>query len=88
MEKYDHGPLRTYQITWRSGHVETVQGHQVTHTGGAYDLFNHGPARPARFTIHGDFEGHWRMVLTALEDDVVSIRDVTDGERITPEAGP
>ncbi|WP_433233907.1 hypothetical protein [Actinomadura nitritigenes] len=83
---FDYGPLRTYEITWRSGHIETVQGHQVTYTGGR-DLLGHGPERPVRFRIHGMFDDQWRLTLAGLEDDVAVIRDVTDGERIAPEVG-
>lgn len=86
-DTYNYGPLRTYEITWRSGHVETVQGHQITFSGGMYDLLGHGPRRPVRFHIRGEFDGCWLLVLSALEDDVSAIRDVTDGERIIPEAG-
>ncbi|KAB2347300.1 hypothetical protein [Actinomadura rudentiformis] len=79
---YDHGPLRTYEIVWRSGHVETVQGHQVSFSGGQYALFDNGPKAPVRFHIHGQFDGHWRLVLAELEDDVAIIRDVTEPEQI------
>ena len=80
-EKYDHGPLQTYEITWRSGHIETVQGHQVSHTGGPTAAMFGGPDKPGRFHIHGEFDGHWRLMLSALEDDVVVIRNVTTPER-------
>lgn len=78
-EAYDHGPLRTYEITWTNGHVEQVKGHQVMSSGMTDGLFGHSPRRP-RFTIHGEFDGHWLLVLTAPEDDVRIIRDVTAGE--------
>lgn len=92
---YDHGPLRTYEITWKSGHVERVPGHQVMFdsmrpgfgnlTGGALGTaVSHD--RPPRFTIHGQFGPHWRLVLTALESELVSLRDVTDAEPV-PEGG-
>ena len=84
-DEHDYGPLRTYEIVWRSGHVETVQGHQVIFTGGdrgISGMFNRGPQRPARFQIHGDFPDGWRLVLSGLEDDVATIRDVTAPERL------
>lgn len=86
-ERYDHGPLRTYQIIWRSGHIETVQGHQVTFDSHV-DMFRSGPPRPGRFNIHGDFPKEdggtdWRLVLHGLEDDIITIRDVTDAEQIS-----
>jgi hypothetical protein len=84
-EKYEYGPLRTYQITWKSGHIEEVQGHQVMISGGD-DLFGQSTRRPVRFTIHGMFPGDdWRFVISGLEDDVICIRDVTEPEFPTTE---
>lgn len=80
-EKYDHGPLQTYEVIWKSGHIETVQGHQVSYTGGATMAILGGPEKPCRFRIHGDFDGHWRLMLSGLEDDTVAIRNVTEPER-------
>jgi hypothetical protein len=37
---------------------------------------------PPRFHIHGSFDGRWRLVVSALESELVSIRDVTERERI------
>lgn len=73
---YDYGPLQTFEITWQNGHVEKVQGHQVTTTGGG-GIF--GPGRK-RFSIHGEINGHWQLVISALEDDVRIIRNVSQGE--------
>lgn len=78
---FDRGPLQTYEIHWVSGHVETVQGHQVSWSGGA--MFGHsGPERPTRVMIHGEIDGHFRLVLSALEDDIRTIRNVTAAESI------
>lgn len=87
MSDYEYGPLRTYEITWRTGHVETVQGHSVQITGGPELFARHGqPVRPVRFTIYGMFQRgehkDWRMVLSGLEDDVLTIRDATTPEQI------
>lgn len=77
MSEHDYGPLRTYEITWQNGHVEKVQGHQVQFSGGG--MF--GEPEPKRFTIHGMFPGrHWRLVISAPEEDVRIVRDVTEGE--------
>jgi hypothetical protein len=79
---YDYGPLRTYEITWRDRAPEMVQGHQVlhdTHSMGIVGLFgrpDHG--LPPKFHIHGSFDGHWRLVISALEADAICIRDVTE----------
>lgn len=95
MEKFDYGPLQTYEVTWKSGHVETIQGHQVMMTGGNTEMDVLGSFgglrtrtdRDPRVTIHGEIDGHWRLVLSALEADIATIRNVTGGERIIPEAG-
>ena len=97
MGDYDYGPLRLYEITWKSGHVETVQGHQVTFDsyriggsgflssllGGVATETRHEPE--PRFAIHGMFDVHWRLVLTAPEAELHSIRDVTGREAIPAE---
>lgn len=80
-DRYDYGPLRTYEVTWRSGHIETVQGHQVTFESSGIDLFGtRHRTSPPRFMIHGEFDGRWRLVIAAPEADLLSIRDVTDSE--------
>jgi len=84
---YDYGPLRTYEIIWKSGHVDTVQGHQVTF-GADVPGFTIFPGRrdavpqASRVKIYGQFGPHWRMVLYALEDDISTIRDVTGQEKL------
>lgn len=35
----DRGPLSTYQVIWKSGHVEDIQAHQVTWPDHALSLF-------------------------------------------------
>jgi hypothetical protein len=87
MTPYDYGPLRSYEVTWRSGHVETVQGHQVTFDSHARMFTLPGapalPSLPPMFHIHGSFPGgRWRLVLAGQEADLLSIRDVTAGEQV------
>lgn len=74
MTGHDYGPLRTYEVTWLTRAPEIVQGHQVT-----FDSmgFMHKPG-PSRFYIHGEFDGHWRMVPCGPEEQVAGIRDITD----------
>ena len=92
MSGHDYGPLRTYEITWKSGHIETVQGHQVMFGSSRLEALTMLPGPlptiPPRFTIHGEFDGFWRMVISAPEEDLISVRDVTDREQITPEVTP
>ena len=88
-DTFDYGPLQTYEITWTSGHVETIQAHQTSWpdsgsfiTAGGYGSLGVGDAGPARIQFHGEFDGHWRLVLSAYEDDIRTIRLVTGGEAI------
>ncbi|MEV6035965.1 hypothetical protein AB0L65_32750 [Nonomuraea sp. NPDC052116] len=88
-DDYDYGPLQTYEVTWKSGHVERVQCHQITHPGSAADAFgligirtNQGDRR---IHMHGEFDGRWLLVLSALEDDIRAIRLVTGGEEFAGE---
>lgn len=90
MTDYDYGPLQTYEITWKSGHVERVQCHQITHhsrdTGFAGGLLGVQVTHDdRRIQMHGEFDGHWRLVLSALEDDIRTIRLVTGGEEFAGE---
>lgn len=87
MEAYDYGPLQTFEVTWKSGHVETIQGHQVTFDSGTSSFSGWGDISTRtqctpRFTIHGMFGSHWRLMLTAQEDDLMSLRNVTVVETI------
>lgn len=87
---YDHGPLQTYEITWKSGHVERLRCHQVSFhsrdTGFAGGLVgvqvNHDDRR---VQFHGSFDGRWLLVLSALEDEIRTIRLVTGGEEFAGE---
>ena len=75
MADHDYGPLRTYEVTWLNRQPEIVQGHSVLLDSGG---FMNVPSRP-KVRIYGMFPGgHWRMVLMGLEEDIASIRDVTD----------
>jgi hypothetical protein len=86
MNFYDDVLPRTYEITWQSGHVETVTAHQISYPSTADVLFGRRTSRPARVDFHAQIDGMWALQLSALEDDIRTIRDVTDGERINPTA--
>lgn len=83
---FDRGPLITWEIIWQSGHVERVRGHQFSTSGGD-SLFSSGPPQPRRFYIHGEFGGHWRLILSGLEDDIRTVREITADEPV-PEDDP
>lgn len=89
-EAYDHGPLQTYELIWKTGHIETVQGHQVQFDSGGMAFSSMlgsslGIATradlPPKFRIHGEIDGHWRLVIAAPEEDLVSVRNVTGREQ-------
>ncbi len=84
---FNYGPLQYYEIVWMSGHVETIPAHQVTypHAGMAVAGMTFGiaaEAGPPRIRIHAEIDGHWLVTLSALEEDIRSMRLVTTGERI------
>lgn len=73
MSSKDRGPLNRFEIAWKSGHVETIDAHQVSYQGGG--LFTE--AGPERMQFHGEFDGRWMLVLSALTDDLRTVRNVT-----------
>jgi hypothetical protein len=81
---FKHGRPDVYEITWMSGHVERVLAHQVVYPqagmmlGSAFGLTAE-PGAP-RVRMHAEINGQWRLVLTAREEDIRSLRLVTDGE--------
>lgn len=84
-KSFERGPLREYEITWLSGHVETIEAHQVSWSGGPSifgNPFTSEAASPRRIQFMGEFDGQWTLVLQAQEDDIRTVRDVTTGERI------
>lgn len=87
---YDYGPLQTYEVIWKSGHVERVQCHQVTfhsgNTGIGEGLFGVQVRHDdRRILMYGEFDGRWLLVLSAMEDEIRTIRLVTGGEEFAGE---
>lgn len=83
MEKYDRGPLQTYEVIYTSGHIERVQAHQVImppsdsgFLGGFFGV-DVQTKREGRWTFHGEIAGRWMLVLSVPESDVKSVRNVT-----------
>ncbi|MEV2239456.1 hypothetical protein [Micromonospora sp. NPDC049891] len=84
---FNYGPIQQYQITWMSGHVETIPAHQVTYphrgmamTRSILDMPAEGGA--PRVQLHAEIDGHWRLMLSAREEDIRTMRNVTGGERL------
>jgi len=76
---HDYGPLRPYEITWTNGHVEVIWAHQVLVPHGVGVLFGDVPTKP-RWTIHGEVDGHWQLLLTAPEEDIRIVREKSSEE--------
>lgn len=83
---YENTPPQQYEVTWQSGHVETVIAHQVSHDSlrtrvaaladGAFAT----EAVGQRIKFHAEVDGRWTLQLSALEEDIRTIRNVTSGE--------
>lgn len=85
-EKHDYGPLQAFEITWSTGHVETIHAHQVSYPGSFASFFGGAPRTP-QIHFHGEIEGRWTLVLSCLEADLTRIRNVTQTEAsLVPEA--
>lgn len=86
MSDHDRGPLQTFEITWTSGHTETIQARQVSwpQNGAGLAAFMFGGETKTETVrhvhFHGEFDGKWTLVLSAREDDLRTIRNVTTGE--------
>lgn len=78
-------PPQRYEITWQSGHVETVIAHQVSWPNNAFNFFGGGSStRPSRIQFHAEIDGRWTLQLSALEDDLRTVRNITNGEHVLP----
>lgn len=71
----DRGPADEYEVVWRTGHVDRFKAHQVTWTGGSL-LFMAPQSVHVRFHVEDD-AGRWVLVLDALQDDLLTVRNVT-----------
>jgi hypothetical protein len=79
----DRGELQTYEVVWTSGHTERVPAHQVSWTNALQrSLFGDKPAVPTRIRFHAEIDGQWLLVLDALEQDIRTVRLVTQGEGV------
>lgn len=72
----ERGELDTYEITWNSGHIETVIAHQVSWP----NIMNN---RPSVVCMHAEINGHWTLTLQAREEDIRTIRRVTVPENVS-----
>ncbi|MFC3988784.1 hypothetical protein [Actinoplanes siamensis] len=84
---HKHGRPDVYEIVWISGHVERIKAHQVSfpEAGLAFARATLGTARevgPPRVRIYAEVNDEWRLILAAREEDIRSLRLVTDGEPV------
>lgn len=88
MTAFDYGPVQTYEVTWMSGHVETVVAHQVNWPQrgqflalGVLGVTTEAPGQQ-RIQFHAEIDGRWTLTLSAIEEDIRTVRNVTAGERM------
>ena len=64
-----------WQFTFTDGSVETFAGHQLLQpmTSG---FFNDGG--PERVTVHGEIDGHWRLIYSVQAEYVREVRLLGD----------
>jgi hypothetical protein len=86
---HKYGRPDLYEITWMSGHIETVAAHQVTYPHQGLALFSGGGAATLtadqlapRVRMHAELDGRWCLTLSAREEDIRTMRLVTDAEQI------
>lgn len=69
-------PFHAYEITWTSGHVETVHAQQVTWPGNAARLFAEVDVQTTeRVVFYGEIDGRWTLLLSARVEDIRTIRN-------------
>ncbi|MYX67316.1 hypothetical protein K388_05050 [Streptomyces sp. KhCrAH-43] len=80
---------QVYEITWQAGHVETVIAHQVAHSSQSIQVsalangeFATKSEGQQRITFHAEVDGRWTLQLSAVEADIRTIRNVTNGEQL------
>lgn len=86
----ERGEPDVYEITWMSGHIETVLAHQVSwpDQGAALmrGMFSSLDVRTEekqpRIHFHAEIDGRWTLTLSAIETDLRTVRLVTAGESI------
>ncbi len=81
MSKFEYGPLDTYEIVWASGQIEHISAHQVLAPPSDI-VASFLPGSTATKTrngwmFHGEVDGHWKLLLFASVEDIITIRNVT-----------
>jgi hypothetical protein len=78
--KIERGAPDEYEVVWKTGHVDRFVAHQVSwpHSGNLIG----GISRDGRVQFHAEIEGDWKLILSAQEDDIATIRNVTQTQEI------
>ncbi|WP_086846941.1 hypothetical protein [Amycolatopsis kentuckyensis] len=75
--KFDHGPIKTFEVTWTNGHVEEIKAHQVIlplpDMGGMYGEL--ATKRVDYIKFHGEIDGRWQLVLAVRAGLIDVVRD-------------
>jgi hypothetical protein len=88
IEMPERGEPDRYEITWMTGHIETVLAHQVSypHQGlamaGLLGISTGDGNGPPRVQMHAEINGRWTLTLAAREEDIRTMRLVTAPEQI------
>lgn len=79
MSEFERGEPDEFEIVWKTGHVDRLKAHQVTwpHSDIFGGVFGGRPAGPPHVLFHGEVDGRWRLLLSALEGDIATVRNVT-----------
>ncbi|MEV0646032.1 hypothetical protein AB0I28_12280 [Phytomonospora sp. NPDC050363] len=83
MSIYENVPMTAYEITWASGHVETIWAHQVSWPNamqtGMREMFATTTTETRAFEpkvqFMGEVDGRWVLILSAWESDIRTIRN-------------
>jgi hypothetical protein len=81
-ERFDHGPLKSFEVTWTSGHVETIQAHQVTFPVPSLFLGDLQTKHQDFIKLHGEINGRWQLILAARPELISMIRDKATEEAL------
>lgn len=74
----ERGPADEFEVTWKNGHVDRFLAHQVTWPRESLALMAANPPEtPRRVQFHAEMNGRWTLMLSALEDDILVIRNLT-----------
>lgn len=92
-DRFDHGPVQTYEVTWRTGHIERILAHQISWPKNGVSMLasmfgaQSEQVGASRIHFHAEIDGRWTLTLAADEDDILSIRLVTADEPLPETAG-